>query len=232
MSVPTLLVFHGSHDAGYQSAVADLMAKLGEHTRCQVAMLECTDVPLSQQIQAWVGQVGPIERAQTLPIFLLPGVHVREDIPAQVAEAQALLADVALQVQPYFGNHPALLTTLRQIQRQAGQPEDTHWVMVSHGSRRSGGNQPVEAIAAELGATVAYWSVEPSLVSQVAQLYDRGIRQICILPYILLTGSITDGIEQQIAILQTQFPDLNLKTLPALDRSGVLVDLVTQVLRF
>jgi sirohydrochlorin cobaltochelatase len=239
-SLPTLLVFHGSHDPGYQAAVADLMAQLRHKDNmaaCQVAMLECSDRPLSQQIQDWLAPLadgsladGSLPQAQILPLFLLPGVHVREDIPAQVAVAQTLLPNVALQVQPYLGNHPALLGILQQIQQLAQEPADTHWIVVAHGSRRAGGNQPVETIATALGATVAYGSVEPGLASHVAQLYDRGVRRICILPYILLTGAITDGINQQIATLQTQFSDLNLKTLPALDRSGVLVDLVTQVL--
>jgi sirohydrochlorin cobaltochelatase len=252
-----LLVFHGSRDPQYQPAVDRLLQQVrdrlacavGPVAGCQAAMLECSDAPLSAQILDWLAMAGaglgsgsgsepspsepsPSELSpseQLLPMFLLPGVHVREDIPAQIALVRQQAA-VTLIEQPYLGAHPALLPAIRQYVDRLRPWPDQALIVISHGSRRSGGNQPVETLAADLTARVAYWSVEPSLAVTVQDLYDRGRRYIRVLPYILLTGSLTQGIESQIAAIAAQFPDLTIEVLPALDQSGILVDLVMQIL--
>jgi len=44
-----------------------------------------------------------------VPLFLLPGVHVIEDIPTEVAIAQqALGQEVKIDLRPYLGTHPGL----------------------------------------------------------------------------------------------------------------------------
>ncbi|NEP61366.1 MAG: sirohydrochlorin chelatase, partial [Symploca sp. SIO2G7] len=59
------------------------------------ATLELAPSPLHEQIQQFANlalRVG-CQEVQLLPLFLLPGVHVMEDIPAEAAQAQANLGD-------------------------------------------------------------------------------------------------------------------------------------------
>jgi hypothetical protein len=66
-----------------------LVSRAG-HPLVGTATLELADTPLHEQICefASVALADGCKQVQLLPIFLLPGVHVREDIPTEVALAQ------------------------------------------------------------------------------------------------------------------------------------------------
>jgi sirohydrochlorin cobaltochelatase len=227
-----LLVSHGSRDPRPQMAMehlAQLVAQLIASERSMSAVaasresrppletarvantplvstatLELAPLPLHQQIQQFCDRALALgyHRVQIVPLFLLPGVHVMQDIPAEVAMAQqGLGSSIVLSMTPHVGSHPALVTLLAQETLS-----QTELILVSHGSRRVGGNLPVEAIAVRLNALPAYWSLAPSLEEQVSYRVQQGCQQIGILPFFLFEGSITDAIAQQVHQLQQQFP--------------------------
>ena len=76
-----------------------------------------------------------------------------------------------------------------------------HVILLAHGSRRAGGNQPIEAIAAHIGATPAYWAVEPKLPEQIRLITTKDNRPMMVIPYFLFAGGITDAIAQTIGHL-------------------------------
>lgn len=227
-----LLVFHGSRDRRYLVAVEQLAqfvcevqmrrqvsafsgsASLLSHyteTLVGTGLLELHPLPLHAQIQEFAQRclAAGIHSIQVLPVFLLPGVHVMEDIPAEVAKAQhALGSQVQIALKPYLGKHPGLAGLLSA--QQANLAADA-WILLSHGSRRVGGNQPIEEIAKKLGVLPAYWSVQPSLEKQVETLVNAGFQKIGILPYFLFTGAITDTIAQFVAELSQRFPTVKLQ---------------------
>jgi sirohydrochlorin cobaltochelatase len=104
------------------------------------------------------------------------------------------------------------------------------WILLSHGSRRHNGNQPVEALATKLGAVAAYWSVSPSLETQVAALVNAGSRQIGVLPYFLFAGGITDAIAQKIAALSQELKAVNLSMASPIGASVQLADLILDLI--
>lgn len=226
-----LILFHGSHDAQYQASVQNFLAdlrqgwrQLGDLAPCQFegAFLDCAPEPLHQQIQTFGTRVGQ-GSLQLVPMFLSPGVHVMEDIPAEVGLARAQLAGVELQMLPYLGSWPELGLGLgRSFTADAAVGR----IVMAHGSRRSGGNQPIESLAESLGGVAAYWSVEPSLDSAVKTLYDRGLRQIEVLPYFLFAGSLIAGIAQQRDALIQQWPDVRIRLLPTLAQQSSLTNLI------
>jgi len=56
-----------------------------------------------------VSALGGYNCFQVVPLFLLLGVHVIEDIPTEVAIAQqALGQEVKIDLRPYLGTHPGL----------------------------------------------------------------------------------------------------------------------------
>jgi sirohydrochlorin ferrochelatase len=239
-----LLVLHGSHDQRYQRAIGQLSRSLSQtlatQAQYQIAFLECSATSLHQQIQTFAQQLARqrIPQMQILPLFLLPGVHVMEDIPAEVAQAQIDLerqgCPVEIVVQPYLGSHigtgqsathPTSLRTQLVACFAPVAPTATR-ILVAHGTRRSGGNQPLEELAQAVQAVPAYSFVPPSLVERVTELYDRGVREVVILPYTLLAGALTDGINRQILGLSEQFPAMQMTQLPTLAESGVLLDLI------
>ncbi|MDB9518140.1 sirohydrochlorin chelatase [Roseofilum reptotaenium CS-1145] len=212
-----LLVIHGSRDPRPHQGVLDLAQEVRtclecQHsapTRVETATLELGELTLAEQIQQFGDRLlaENIDHLQIIPLFLLPGVHVMEDIPAQVQQAQTLLGEkMTLEICPYLGSHPQLHNRL------AGEIKTTDrdiWIVMAHGSRRPGGNQPVETLAHQLGVLDAYWSVMPSLDWRISQLMDLGYRRIGVLPYFLFPGYITDTIAETLAAKQATDPQLD-----------------------
>lgn len=218
-----LLVSHGSSDRRSQTG----LIQLGEQVRAYLwhstavnpkstsalplvgtATLELALIPLHEQICQFSQQAltSGCQRLAVLPLFLLPGVHALEDVPREVAIAKndprIHSTDLQIDLLPYLGSCPHLVNLLAAQQATAAADG---WILLSHGSRRLGANEVVEAIALQLGALPAYWSVLPSLESQVRELVRLGCRKIGILPYFLFSGGITDAIAQSIINWQGKF---------------------------
>ncbi len=232
-SVGYLLVIHGSRDRRTQIGVQQLaeqvrdeLAHRGEKAPVDIGTLELGELRLHAQIEQWgdhLRQQG-ISYLHIIPLFLLPGTHVMEDIPREVNLAQKHLGNgITLGLCPYLGNHPQrsslLLGAVDQIPREA-------WIIMAHGSRRVGGNQPIEALANQLGMVDAYWSMMPSLEVRVKELIDVGYGQIGVIPYFLFPGYITDAIAQTLAEIQLHYPQLNYWISPPLHQHPHLPSMV------
>lgn len=194
------------------------------------ACLELAILPLHRQIQEFGDKAIALGHKQlkVLPLFLLPGVHVMEDIPAEVALAQEIFGtSLKIELQPHLGTHPQLSALLANQQKQL--PADA-WILLSHGSSRAGAKQPIEAIAKQLGAIAAYWGVPPHLESQVQVLVSAGYQQIGILPYFLFSGGITNAIARAVTQLSSQFPAVSFHLAEPIGVSAELANLVWEQL--
>ncbi|MFB2768826.1 sirohydrochlorin chelatase [Pelatocladus sp. BLCC-F211] len=233
-----LLVSHGSRDPRPGVAMQQLAKlvmqqaqSLGSEIIVGTACLELNPESLHEQIIQFVRNSASCEKIalKVVPLFLLPGVHVMDDIPSEVALArQALGQDILIELQPYLGSRPGLEWLLA---KQFATITATARIIIAHGSRRPGSQTPVEAIAKNLGAVTAYWSVPPSLEFQVKELMNLGHRQIAILPYFLFAGGITDAIAQVTEKLQLQSPDLDLQLAEPLGASAELADLIWDLIK-
>ncbi|HEY9650864.1 MAG TPA: sirohydrochlorin chelatase [Coleofasciculaceae cyanobacterium] len=194
------------------------------------AVLELAPLPLYEQIQQFAQQALDVgcTRLQILPLFLLPGVHVMEDIPQEVALAEASLGHtIAMNLRPHVGVHPGLINLLAN---QLTKVEDCAKILLAHGSRRAGANEPVETIAKQLGAVAAYWSVSPTMEEQVEAVVRAGYNQISILPYFLFAGGITDAIAQRVTQLQQQFPEVPLHLGEPMGATAKLAELIVDLI--
>ena len=245
-----LLVSHGSRDPRPQAAMEQLSSllilalqrvrqtvvagkterSLALETQLPItvgtAYLELNPMPLHEQIIEFADRaiIQGYKRIEIVPLFLLAGVHVKEDIPAEVAIAQKTLGQaIKLDIRPYLGTHPGLIRLLAN--KQANTKADG-WIMLAHGSRRAGAKEPVQAIAQQLGALFAYWAFAPGLESQVQKLVHAGCQEIGIIPYFLFAGGITDAIAQKVDQLQEKFPSVRLHLAQPLGVSQELVDLI------
>lgn len=259
-----LLVYHGSRDPRPQQEVLRVAQEVREKLAAKQASLspvssqqpETTAVltkPPEPSVYTAALELAPLsledaiaqiltemkEQGMThlrvLPLFLLPGVHVREDIPAALAQAQEKAGEgVCLELASYVGQSPLMAQKLQEklgeIVQDPGNPvqpsPSSAKIIVSHGSRRQGGNQPIEALARQLGAAAAYWSVSPTLSEQLEALVEQGTRQISMIPYFLFPGGLTDAIAEQVADWQRQFPHVEFHLGTPLSRSFSLTDLI------
>ncbi|MEH2126537.1 sirohydrochlorin chelatase [Nostoc sp.] len=235
MSSAYLLLSHGSRDRRPEIAMQQLARlvcqKLSSEHLVGIAALEMSPQPLHEQIQQFAKsafgdciQSQNENRLKIVPLFLLPGVHVMTDIPAEVALAQqAAGQDTIIELQPYLGSHPNLEKLLA---KQIAAIKAEAWILLAHGSSRPGSQVSVEAMAASLGAVTAYWAGPPSLESRVKELVTAGYREIAILPYFLFAGGITDAIATSIEELKLQFSAVNFQLAEPLGASAELAELI------
>lgn len=229
-----LLVSHGSSDPRPQIAIEKIAEILSERLAISqkcigTATLELGVTSLAEQICQFATSNPICNQLQIIPLFLLPGVHVKEDIPAEIETARSTLAkNIDINLLPHIGTHGCLVNLLANQKQSISA---TAWILMSHGSSRPGANQPVEEIAGQLGMVTAYWSVQPNLETQVRVLVNLGYHQIGILPYFLFVGGIIDAIEQKIWQLSQEFPTVEFKFLSPLGPSMELVDLILDVLK-
>ncbi|MCL6434359.1 MAG: sirohydrochlorin chelatase [Leptolyngbyaceae cyanobacterium HOT.MB2.61] len=204
----------------------------------EVASLEGSSTSLHEQIvdfghQFWTAAANldlsaPL-RILVLPLFLLQGVHVMEDIPSEVALAQQILGQsFQVEIAPHLGSHPGLYRLITE--RMAAVPAEA-WILLAHGSRRPHANWAIEALSERLGAVPAYWSVPPSLETRLSELVGLGLKKIAIFPYFLFRGTVTDAIAQRVVDLSRQFPNLSLSFTSPLEASPELADLLVELAR-
>ncbi|MEH1872579.1 sirohydrochlorin chelatase [Nostoc sp.] len=242
MSSAYLLVSHGSRDRRPEIAMQQLAMlvynKLSENHNpvdsthlVGIAALEMNPLPLHEQIQEFAKRAfceGKLSQNQNrlkiVPLFLLPGVHVMTDIPAEVALAQQGIGqDIMIELQPYLGSHPNLEKLLA---KQIAAIKTEAWILLAHGSRRPGSKETIKAMAGNLSAVTAYWSVPGSLESRVKELVAAGYKEIAILPYFLFAGGITDAIAASIEELKLQFSAVNFQLANPLGASAELAELI------
>ncbi|GAX36549.1 sirohydrochlorin chelatase [Nodularia sp. NIES-3585] len=229
MTSAYLLVSHGSRDPRPEVAMQQLAGLVSDQLGnikypVGIAALELQPQPLHQQIQQFVTLLDGVNCLQVVPLFLLLGNHVMTDIPDEIALAkQALGEDMIIHLQPHLGSHPDLVKLLSQ--EMATMKAETT-ILLAHGSRRPGSLEPIETIAAKLGAVTAYWAVAPSLESRIQDLVAAGKREITILPYFLFTGGITDAIAQSIEKLKLQFPAVTFQLAAPLGASAELAEII------
>ncbi|WP_322743644.1 sirohydrochlorin chelatase [Vasconcelosia minhoensis] len=195
------------------------------------ACLELAPLPLSQQIYEFGRrlQAAGVTQLKLLPVFLMNGVHVAEDIPAEVGTARQLLGDtLELTLCPYLGSHERISALMAA--KLASIPAEGS-LLVAHGSRRPRGNRPIDALAQRLGTAVAYWSTPPDLESQAISLMQQGCQRLTVLPYFLFAGGITDAIAHLTEELAERFPRISFRLLPVLGASAELADIVVELVR-
>ena len=251
MSAAYLLVSHGSRDPRPQVAMEELALSLNDKlesnsnsdansgvlspTKCDyqigTAYLELHPQPLHEQIVDFSRKAiaQGCRSLKILPLFLLPGIHVTEDIPEEVNLAKKILKeDISIHLQPFLGSHLSLQRLL------ANKVKDISFdsrIIVAHGSRRVEANSSIEAMAISLNAVAAYWAVAPSLKDIVAQLVADGKKKIAIIPYFLFAGGITDAIAESIQDLKLQFPGVSFELYEPLGSNGELTDLIWDLMQ-
>lgn len=194
------------------------------------AYLELAPIPLHQSIIdfAWQISRAGCHRLVIIPLFLSPGVHVREDIPQQVEIAKKSLGtSINLELSPYLGSNPKISIFLEQEFMRFPAQES---ILIAHGSRQGSAKRVIENLARKLGVLPAYWLGGITLQEQVALLAQSGVTKIAILPYFLFPGRITDAIATQIQEIQEREPDLELYLGNPLGARRELADLIIQTL--
>ncbi|MGD1948085.1 MAG: sirohydrochlorin chelatase [Leptolyngbyaceae cyanobacterium] len=194
------------------------------------AVLDFGLLPLHQQICEFGRRLtsAGIARLQLVPLFLLRGKHVMEDIPEEVELARKQLDGmIDLEIGEHIGGSQGMFDLLTH--RFSHSPKDGR-LIIAHGSRRVKGNQMVNNLAKSLGTSVAYWTKESDIEKQTIQLMQQGCPTLTIFPYFLFTGGITDAVAHLTEELAERFPRTSFRLLPPLGATADMADLIVRTL--
>lgn len=233
-----LLVSHGSRDPRPEQAVQQLVQYVHQQWQMEqpssypliiTACLELAGIPLHQRIIQIIQETG-MNRLKILPLFLLSGIHVQEDIPIEIQLAKTRLGDqIQLDLLPYLGSNPLLIPLLKNNFQDLSSPLR---IFLSHGSRYRDSSLYTETLAEQLSAIPAYWSISPSLPVIIEQLVQKGYEDMAILPYFLFHGGLSDAIELQVESLRKTFKNLTLNLGQPLGATPELAKIIFRTLTY
>ncbi len=230
-----ILVVHGSRNPCYRQQLHQLEHLIIEKLNSQgfsvpiiTTYLELGDQPLSVKIANFARKYAKkgYQTLKILPLFLLSGTHVLEDIPEEI-EISRSFSPIRLELMSHLGQSEHL-TTLLQYKYQ--QQPTTHRILLTHGTRIPQGNKESEEIAQKLKAETAYWSIPPNLATIIDKLPNSPSESIAILPYFLFSGKITEAIAQEIELLQKN-TNSKLNFIPPLGVTPELVEVIVKVIK-
>jgi sirohydrochlorin cobaltochelatase len=242
------LIAHGSRDARSRQALEACVLLVRQELAADDTLinpwplvgsgvLEFGDRPLSEQIATFAKTAARdgVQKVYLLPLFLMMGNHVQQDLPDAIQQAQAQIdPNVNLVLCPPLGSHPELG---QLVQERMAENHCDRWLLLAHGTRRTGGNAPIADLADRLGAVPSYWSTEPSLETQLQAIASHqesagtsptqvDLQRVCIMPYFLFTGSVIDAIGETVSQLRAKFPKLELQMTHPLNPSPLLAKLL------
>jgi sirohydrochlorin cobaltochelatase len=210
-----LLIVHGSQDPHYAKSLSELVTscrqQLPSGAIVAAAWLELAVTDLPNQITAftaWAISQGCNE-IRILPLFLAPGVHVNQDIPAAIAAADLPMGCHLKLLEPIGNSMAEVLNNIRLT-----LPPAT--ILLVHGSRSSSLFLP--NLAASINAHLAYWAIPTSQSSSFAECAAALANQsrVGVLLYFLFPGKITTAITESINELRLLFPQVQWQATPPL----------------
>lgn len=258
------LVAHGSRDPRPYAALIKLtdlvsekisfLTKHQKYGRAEMPLvgmgvLELGPSSLYEQLIEFGEQTLAIglHKLQIVPLFLLTGVHLEEDLQTEIALATHYFAnqydqsqnnfhDCSLQIKlcDHLGSHPLIKNLL--LAKITPLPDV--WILISHGSKRYGANQPILKIVNELklpkniSIYPAFWSIMPNLECCIKEIVKMGYQHIGILPYFLFEGTIIDAIAQNVDAIAHKYPQVELELATPLGLTPDLVRLIIELLEF
>ncbi len=209
--VALFLVTHGSSDRRSWLGLQNLVTLAQSQSDLYIGggCLEGQPLTLAQQLEQFATAMidKGIPEIIVLPVLLLAGVHVAEDIPAEIEIAQSQIQakfpnQLIFRITAHLGTSsqiPSLLVQQFEKYTDKSDSESQGRIIVSHGSRRALANQVIEDLAEQSQAIAAYWGVEPKIEAQIEKLLAQGIRKINVLPYFLTEGGITEIISHKLS---------------------------------
>jgi sirohydrochlorin cobaltochelatase len=222
------LVTHGSQEPYSFLFLQELIECVGAIGDVVVGggCLEGQPIALSQQIVQFYEEIAEQDDMEEIgvaivPLFLLAGVHVMQDIPSEVAIARQKLINsfanldrqINLEITPHLGTHPDIPILLGSILdaeisslKERSNRTNTGSILLSHGSRRPEAVRGIEDLANQLGTIAAYWSLPPNLDTQIEHLIAQGRDSIIVIPYLLSEGGIANAIAEKISLYADRIP--------------------------
>ncbi len=219
-----LLVAHGSLRAGGDATLSAVVAEL--NAAWTVACTEPPKVlgcflnygePLLEAGFAKLAAMGATT-IRVQPYFLFGGQYTRRDLPQRLRDLDRRWPAVGSVLGPEIAGHPAWTRAVMELALPAIDPPapEQGCLFVVHGSRYEPAVEQVRKMTDRLREVLSpvpvatgYLDVEqPDILTAASNLYDEGIRRLCVVPVLLSAGRHTrEDVPGAIGLFQHGHPD-------------------------
>ncbi len=217
-----LLVGHGSRGrTGNQEALDFTRHWQARHPARQIALcfIEHDEVLLDEGLEQAARSSA---RVVVIPLILNAAGHVKMDLPEALARVRPRHPAVEFLLLPHLGMGPEIQRilqgqlNLRMRELAHPAPQTTGVILLGRGSSDAEANGELARMArclyesndhelVDLAFTGVTW---PRLETVVQRQVRLGMMQIVILPVYLFDGVLIERIEQQVARLRGQYPEI------------------------
>ena len=218
-----LLVGHGSRGREGNKETINFAAQWRElhpEWRIEVCFIEHADVLLDDGLDRAARNA---RRVVAIPFILNAAGHVKMELPHALDEARERHPGVEFVVTRHLGMGREIFAVLQgqldRLMKQLAMPDPmiTGVVLLGRGSSDAGANGELAKMArwifedndhelVDLAFTGVTW---PRLETVVQRHVKLGMMQVAIIPVYLFTGVLIERIKEQVARLQTQYPQVH-----------------------
>lgn len=217
-----LLVAHGSRGREGNKETINFAAQWRERHpewRIEVCFIEHAEVLLEEGLDR---AAKGARKVVAVPFILNAAGHVKMELPAAVERARARHPEVKFVVTRHLGMGREIFAVLNgqreRLMKQLAVPDPrtTGVILLGRGSSDAGANGELAKMArwifedndhelVELAFTGVTW---PRLETVVQRQVRLGMMQIAVVPVYLFTGVLIERIQEQVARLRQQYPQV------------------------
>lgn len=198
-----LLVGHGSRDAATRLEHDTLEGRVREAFPDHVVasgFIELSEPPLSKALSEMAVRC---DRVVVVPLLLFTGGHMQRDVPAAIEQAKRAAPNTQFVVTAPFGTSDTTLQLASTRVREAmASVSDGTVLLIGRGAAEEQAQREFQSVRNALEAMHPAWQFEvaycgvqqPSVPIALQALASAGARHVVVLPYLLFTGRLLQGI--------------------------------------
>ncbi|MDL4843037.1 sirohydrochlorin chelatase [Aquibacillus rhizosphaerae] len=217
-----IYVGHGSSVEERNEQFIQFTNQIIKQVRCLIqepAFLELATPTITNAIDTCV-EKGATE-ITVVPILLLPGIHVSEDIPLEISKGKKQHPELIINYAKPLGSDGVIVEMIRNrvVERDVFKELKKAVLLVSHGSRNQQAVEEFEQLAIackneisnQYDVYTAYLKMTvPSLEEQLDNLKIYNYQEIYVVPHFLFSGGFEKEIEEVTQSYQKQMPNTSI----------------------
>ena len=199
-----IYIAHGSRRAAANQKFISFINKAMKQSMAEIqayGFLEHAEPSILQAIEA-CAQKGA-DRIIVVPVLLLPGIHTKVDIPAEIKKAEKLFPTIQFFCRAPLGSDGIMAAILQERLMAQGfeNGNDEAVLLVGHGSREPEAAIEFQNLATLFEAKInkkvhtAFLTIPVFYHEKIEELRARSYKKIYVLPFLLFTGGFTVKLE-------------------------------------
>lgn len=179
------------------------------------------------------------ERVTVLPLFLFAAGHVKDDVPAALAEARRRSPAARFEASPALGVDPALVATALEragaaVPLRTDEAARTVLLVVGRGSSDPEANGDFCKLVRLVGEGGGFARAEPCFIAITGPRFEEAAARIAlsrpervlVLPYFLFEGLLVEELRDKVARFAADHPAIDVRLAAHLGPDDRLLDVL------